>query len=37
MHSSLKKNTLIKIINPENSKVVETKIFRKANYPKYLI
>ena len=33
MHSSLKKNTLIKIFNPENSKVVETKIFRKANYP----
>jgi len=34
MHSSLKKNTLIQIINPETSKVVETKIFRRANYPK---
>ena len=34
MHSSLKKNTLIRIVNPENSNVVETKIFRKANYPK---
>ena len=33
MHSSLKQNTFIQIINPENSKVVETKIFRKANYP----
>ena len=26
MHSSLKKNTLIRIVNPENSNVVETKI-----------
>jgi len=34
MHSSLKKNTLITIINPETLKVVETKIFKKANYPK---
>ena len=34
MHSLLKKNTIIQIINPENSKVVETKIFKKANYPK---
>jgi len=34
IHSSLKKNTLIKIINPEPSKVVETKIFRRSNYPK---
>ena len=34
MHTSLKKNTFIKIINPETSTVVETKIFRKANYPK---
>ena len=34
MHSSLKKKTLIKIINPETAKAVETKIFRKANYPK---
>ena len=34
MHSSLKKNTLIKIINPDNSKFVETKVSKKANYPK---
>ena len=34
MHSSLRKNTIIQIINPETSKVVETKIFKKANYPK---
>ena len=34
MHSLLKKNTPIKIINPTNSKVVETKIYKKANYPK---
>ena len=34
MHSLLKTNTPIKIINPANSKVVETKIYKKANYPK---
>ena len=34
MHSTLKKNTPIKIINPDTSKFVETKIFRKTNYPK---
>jgi len=34
MHSSLKKNTPIQIINPETSKVIDTKIFRKAYYPK---
>ena len=34
LHSSLKKNTLIKIINPVTSKVIETKIYRKADYPK---
>ena len=34
MHSLLKKNTIIQIINPENSKVVQTKIFKKASYPK---
>ena len=33
IHSSLKKNTPIKIINPDTSIVVETKIFRKADYP----
>ena len=34
MHSSLKKNTLIQIINPETSKIIETRIFRRAYYPK---
>ena len=34
MHNFLKKNTPIKIINPENSRVIETKIHKKANYPK---
>ena len=33
LHSSLKKNTLIKIFNPDTSIAVETKIFRKAEYP----
>ena len=34
MHSVLKKNTPIKIINPVNSKFIETRINKKANYPK---
>ena len=34
MHSLLKANTPIKIINPANLKVIETKIYKKANYPK---
>jgi len=34
MHSLLKTNTPIKIINPANSKVIETQIYKKANYPK---
>ena len=34
MHSFLKPNTLIKIINPENSLVIDTKIYKRANYPK---
>ena len=34
MHNYLKRNTPIKIINPVNSKVIETKIYKKANYPK---
>ena len=34
MHSQLKTNTPLKIINPVNSKVIETKIYKKANYPK---
>ena len=33
MHSSLRKNTSIKIINPLNSKFVELKISKKANFP----
>ena len=33
MHNILKKNTPIKIINPENFKVIETKIYNSANYP----
>ena len=33
MHNSLKKNTPIKIINPSNSKIVETKIYKTADYP----
>ncbi len=34
MHSLLKINTPIKIINPNNSKSIKTKIYKKANYPK---
>ena len=34
MHSSLKINTPIKIINLENSKFIETKISKKSTYPK---
>ena len=34
MHNLLKINTPIKIINPDNSKVIESKIYKKANYPK---
>ncbi len=34
MHSFLKKGTPVKIINPENSKIIETKIHKLANYPK---
>ena len=33
LHSSLKKNTLVKVINPDTSIAVETKIFRRADYP----
>ena len=33
MHSFLEKNTPVKIINPETSKIIKTKIFKKANYP----
>ena len=34
MHNYLKKNTPIKIINPMNSKSIETKVYKKAIYPK---
>ena len=34
MHSQLKVNTPLKIINPINSKVIETKVYKKAKYPK---
>tara|TARA_Y100000590_G_scaffold466518_1_gene642206 strand:- start:12448 stop:13218 length:771 start_codon:yes stop_codon:yes gene_type:complete len=34
LHSYLRRNTTIKIINPDNSKVVEVKVAKKANYPK---
>ena len=33
MHDSLIKNTPIKITNPENSKFVVTKVFKKSKYP----
>ena len=33
IHNILKKNTPIRITNPENSKVVETKIYNKSIYP----
>ena len=34
IHSSLKRNTTIKIVNPVNSKFIETKVYKKADYPK---
>ena len=34
MHSTLKPNTPILITNPDNSRSVETKIHKRANYPK---
>ena len=37
MHSLLRANTPIKIINPVNSKVIETKIYKKANYPQIFV
>ena len=33
MHSLLKINTPVKIINPDNLKIVKTKIHKKAKYP----
>jgi hypothetical protein len=34
MHKHLKVNTPLKIINPLNSKVVETKVYKNTKYPK---
>ena len=34
MHTSLKMNTPLQIINPANSKIIKTKIYKKADYPK---
>ena len=34
IHNILKINTPIKIVNPENLKFVETKVYKKGNYPK---
>ena len=34
IHDSLKTNTLVKIFNPANDEIVETKIYKNANYPK---
>jgi len=34
MHSTLKKNTLVKIVNPSNSLFVKAKVNKKADYPK---
>ena len=33
MHNLLKANTRVKIINPTNAKAIETKIYKKADYP----
>ena len=34
MHSILRVNTPVKIVNPSNSKFIETKISKKGDYPK---
>tara|TARA_B100000029_G_scaffold494268_1_gene557776 strand:+ start:1024 stop:1785 length:762 start_codon:yes stop_codon:yes gene_type:complete len=34
MHRNLKKNTLIRISNPDNMLSVDTKIYKKSDYPK---
>ena len=36
-HSKLKKNTPVKIINPENSKIISAKIYSKAKYPNIFV
>jgi len=33
LHSSLKKNTPIKIINPINNKSIETNVYKTVKYP----
>ena len=35
VHSYLKRNTPIKIINPDNLKVIETKIYKQGDYPNF--
>ena len=35
MHSFLRPNTYIKIINPDNLKTIETKVYKKAIYPDF--
>ena len=35
VHSYLKRNTPIKIINPSNSKEIVTKVYKQANYPNF--
>ena len=34
LHSTLKRNTPIQITNLKNSKSIELKVYKKANYPK---
>jgi len=34
MHSIIKRNSPIKIINPLNSKFIESKVYKNANFPK---
>ena len=34
MHKTLKRYTTVKIINPENLKTIETKVYKNAIYPK---
>ena len=34
LHDFLRPNTLVKITNPNNNKFIETKVSKKANYPK---
>ena len=34
MHSFLKRNTPVKLINPDNLMSIDTKVYKNANYPK---